>query len=202
MGVARLPRRLNRKRCWHRERGGELLCRFPIPKGLWPPAQGCEERATLGYGSEMGSTATRLRQISRRRRFNPAQGCEERATRGIRRNKFTTATELWQTSRAIDEDGIATTPVGWIMFCWTVTQGSSCLATLGFGTESRWDSRVARWRECVERTRTSRTTRDGNCTNDSGARTMNPSTIRERVREHETGQNGNGSVPETGQKRD
>jgi len=26
----------------------------------------------------------------------------------------------------------------------TMTQGSSCLATLGFGTESRWDSRTAR----------------------------------------------------------
>jgi hypothetical protein len=26
---------------------------------------------------------------------------------------------------------------------WTATQGSSCLATLGFGKESRWDSRVA-----------------------------------------------------------
>src|SRR5436309_13148925 len=25
-----------------------------------------------------------------------------------------------------------------------MTQGSSCLATLGFGTESRWDSRTAR----------------------------------------------------------
>ena len=26
---------------------------------------------------------------------------------------------------------------------WTMTQGSSSLATLGFGTESRWDSRMA-----------------------------------------------------------
>src|SRR2546425_11275038 len=25
--------------------------------------------------------------------------------------------------------------------CWTMTQGSACRATLGFGTESRWDSR-------------------------------------------------------------
>ncbi len=25
----------------------------PIPKGLCPPAQGCEERATLGHGSQM-----------------------------------------------------------------------------------------------------------------------------------------------------
>ena len=29
---------------------------------------------------------------------------------------------------------------------WTMTQGSSCLTTLGFGTESRWDSRRARRR--------------------------------------------------------
>jgi len=27
---------------------------------------------------------------------------------------------------------------------WTMTQGSSCLATLGFGTESRWDSPTER----------------------------------------------------------
>src|ERR1022692_3782693 len=26
-------------------------CRFSIPKGLCPPAQGCEQRATLGKGS-------------------------------------------------------------------------------------------------------------------------------------------------------
>src|ERR1039457_2937342 len=31
-----------------------------IPKGLCLPAQGCEERATLGRESEMNSTATRL----------------------------------------------------------------------------------------------------------------------------------------------
>src|SRR5437667_9727614 len=28
--------------------------------------------------------------------------------------------------------------------CRTMTQGSSCLATLGYGTESRWDSRTER----------------------------------------------------------
>jgi hypothetical protein len=28
------------------------------------------------------------------------------------------------------------------MFCWTVTQGSAFRATLGVGTESRWDSRM------------------------------------------------------------
>ncbi len=33
---------------------------LPIPKGLRPPAQGCEARATLGFGSEGISTATRL----------------------------------------------------------------------------------------------------------------------------------------------
>ena len=38
-------------------------CILAIPTGLWPPAQGCEARATLGYDLEMYSTATRLRQI-------------------------------------------------------------------------------------------------------------------------------------------
>jgi hypothetical protein len=43
---------------WEEE--GELICRFSIPKELRPPAQGCEERANLGQGSELDSTVTRL----------------------------------------------------------------------------------------------------------------------------------------------
>ena len=39
---------------------------------------------------------------------------------------------------------IATTPLGLLNLYPTVTQGSSSLATLGFMTESRWDSRMAR----------------------------------------------------------
>ena len=46
---------------------GQQAGRRPIPKGLRPPAQGCEERATLGHDSKMNSTATRLRQVLSRR---------------------------------------------------------------------------------------------------------------------------------------
>src|SRR5882762_9172299 len=44
---------------------GGVSCR-PIPTGLCPLAQGCRVcEATLGYDSEMKSTATRLWQMSR-----------------------------------------------------------------------------------------------------------------------------------------
>ena len=41
-------------------------------------------------------------------------------------------------------DSVGRNPVG-VGSCFdSVTQGSSCLATLGFGPESRWDSRIGR----------------------------------------------------------
>jgi hypothetical protein len=41
-------------------------------------------------------------------------------------------------------DGDDATPLGLGEIIGRVTQGSSCLATLGFGTQSRWD-----WEWCV-----------------------------------------------------
>ena len=64
-GIPVAARRVNVKN--HKNRNRILT----IPKGLWPPAQGCEARATLGHDAEMNSTATRLWQIPRRRPFNP-----------------------------------------------------------------------------------------------------------------------------------
>ena len=66
----------------------------------------------------------------------PAQGCEERATLGSRR------------THAINPNGVVPSfatpprhnPVGVAEFFSGRTQGSSFLATLGFGAESRWDS--------------------------------------------------------------
>ena len=72
----------------------------PIPKGLHPPAQGCEERATLGTGSKSVSTPTGLQQPTSWE-IQPRWGCG--------------------------------------LLC-AVPQGSSFLATLGFVTESLWDS--------------------------------------------------------------
>src|SRR5438128_546178 len=75
---------------------------FPIPTGLCPPAQGCEERATLGKGAkEIG---------------NP-NGVVALGRGDYRRN-----------------------PVGVGVVRTWFSQGSSFLATLGFESESLWDS--------------------------------------------------------------
>ena len=79
----------------------------PIPKGLWPPAQGCEERATLGDEPPGSPTPTGL-------------------------------WPFWAVPRR--------NPVGVEACSLPVSQGSlACSATLGFGTESLWDSK-AWWR--------------------------------------------------------
>src|SRR5439155_18362495 len=49
-------------------------------------------------------------------------------------------TRLWQ-NRARWDGGNGRNRVAVEIFVWTVTQGSAFRATLGFGTESRWDSR-------------------------------------------------------------
>src|SRR6058998_3175532 len=78
--------------------GGEIGL-AAIPTGLCPPAQGCEERATLGGTPNVP---------------NPI-GVASRWCRG------------------------AAGPLGLLMRH-AFSQGSSFLATLGFGSESRWDS--------------------------------------------------------------
>src|SRR6266566_6886857 len=77
-----------------------------IPKGLRPPAQGCEERATLGK--------TCLE------RTNPVRVVPVPLHSQVRK--------IW-----------ATTLSG-LNLCRDSYQGSSFLATLGFVTESLWDS--------------------------------------------------------------
>mgnify|MGYP001546003292 CR=1 FL=1 len=78
----------------------------PIPKGLSPPARGCE--ATLGERNYI---------------FNNPNGVVANGTRdgGNRNGRNRVAVEN---------------------ILGTLTQGSSCLATLGFGPESRWDSQT------------------------------------------------------------
>ena len=71
-----------------------------IPKGLCPPAQGCEERETLGCGEQ----------------------------------KVATPTGLWPPLHVE-----VTTPLG-LAARRLFSQGSSCLATLGYKPESLWDS--------------------------------------------------------------
>src|ERR1043166_4503603 len=64
-------------------------------------------------------------------------------TFGERGNPGTTSTRLWRNHAVKTEMEWPQPRCGWGCLR-TVTQGSSCLATLGFGTESRWDSRLAR----------------------------------------------------------
>ena len=73
-----------------------------IPRGLCPPAQGCEERATLGNVCLESQ---------------PRRGCDSPRCR-------------------------AATLLAW-SDNFRSTQGGSFLATLGFGLESLWDSRMA-----------------------------------------------------------
>ena len=63
-----------------------------------------------------------------------AQGCEERATLGTSAEDFPTLKGLRHEIRPEPQPRW-----GWPDFS-RLTQGSSCLATLGFKPESRWDS--------------------------------------------------------------
>ena len=103
--VAPAGLRLRNSRTRREGRGGLVNRRRKIPTGFRPPAQGCEERATLGH----------------------------------RETNFPTATRLWQFRFRLARVTLAPTPLGLCLRMFS--QGSSHLATLGFGTESRWDSR-------------------------------------------------------------
>src|SRR5258708_5537544 len=74
----------------------------PIPKGLCPPAQGCEERATLGNGKE-----------------------------GVGNPNGVGA--LWHVEHRHNPVGVGNVRT-------VFSQGCSSLATLGFESESLWDS--------------------------------------------------------------
>jgi len=85
-------------------------------------------------------------------RHQPQRGCGSKPkvgahapTLGERSKTGTTATRLWPTSHATDgtngRNRVAVEDV-----CRTVTQGSAFRATLGFGSESRWDSLNAQFK--------------------------------------------------------
>jgi hypothetical protein len=73
--------------------------------------------------------------------FRPkAQGCEERATLGHRPQNVFNRNAVATLPFSSAERRICHNPVGVDENLFPFTQGSSCVATLGFGTESRWDS--------------------------------------------------------------
>ncbi len=75
--------------------------------------------------------------------FRPkAQGCEERATLGPRRRMFINRNAVAAIPFSSAAHGICHNPVGVGDDLIPFTQGSACVATLGYLPESRWDSQM------------------------------------------------------------
>jgi hypothetical protein len=72
-----------------------------------------------------------------------AQGCEERATLGHRSASITNRNAVAAIPFPSATRGICHNPVGVGENLIPFTQGSSCIATLGYMPESRWDSLLA-----------------------------------------------------------
>ena len=72
-----------------------------------------------------------------------AQGCEERATLGHRSQIISNRNAVAAISFASAAREIGHNPVGVDENLILFTQGSSCVATLGYMPESRWDSPMA-----------------------------------------------------------
>jgi hypothetical protein len=73
--------------------------------------------------------------------FRPkARGCKERATLGHRCARFTNRNAVAAMPFSSAARGICRNPVGVDDDLISFTQGSSCVATLGYMPESRWDS--------------------------------------------------------------
>src|SRR5438552_15670699 len=117
---------------WRRE------CRLPIPKGLRPSAQGWAASAYPGCAFGTGNNANGVAAHSptlRQRRYV-----------GLRIKRIQQPqTRLWPFVREWD-GGNGRNRVAVEIFVWTVTQGSAFRATLGFGSESRWDSPNAQFK--------------------------------------------------------
>jgi hypothetical protein len=76
--------------------------------------------------------------------FRPkAQGCEERATLGHRFSSITNRNAVAAIPSSSVTRGICHNPAGVDENLIPFTQGSSCVATLGYMPESRWDSPMA-----------------------------------------------------------
>ena len=76
--------------------------------------------------------------------FRPlAQGCEERATLGHRPASITNRNAVAAIPFSSAAHEVCHNPVGVDKNLIPITQGSSCVATLGYMLESLWDSRIA-----------------------------------------------------------
>lgn len=88
--------------------------------------------------SAVFSAPANVRHTTAMRLRRKAQGCEERATLGSQSIISSTPTGLRLVGPPARE-GVTQPRWGWDQIALS-TQGSSFLATLGFETESRWDS--------------------------------------------------------------
>ena len=134
------PQGLGHKICWTRfaarrrkpHAGGvcspilTAWIRFNVPCGVAREISGPLPVRTLKRRERRSPIPTGLR--------NQAQGCEARATLGQPFASRPTPTGLRQEVRRVHN------PVGVAPIWDRLPQGSSCLATLGFTTESLWDS--------------------------------------------------------------
>jgi len=68
-----------------------------------------------------------------------AQGCEARATLGNRPQNIFNRNAVAAIFVSSNARGVRCNPVGVVCDLISFTQGSSCLATLGWGTQSLWD---------------------------------------------------------------
>ena len=117
---ARIFRRLSAfARCC--ARGHCTLHASSIPKGLCPPAQGWEERATLGNGRVCASTP------------------KPQLLRSCAINTNNTMPQSLRVGLLIREVGATSSRLRGVVP--EISQGSSLLATLGFIAGSLWDSR-------------------------------------------------------------
>ena len=97
---------------------------LPIPTGLRPKAQSCPPSAVASKSASL----LRGRCYGGRARHELpwGYGLEKQNPNGV--------------SASVNVRRMVTTPLG-LLFCAALTQGCSCLTTLGFIAESRWDSR-------------------------------------------------------------
>src|SRR6266567_3906835 len=109
----------------------ECRCGRPIPRGLCPPAQGCDPALSDNPSPLIQPKCLQCATAV----LIPLPRKSGGATLGIRANHVSTPTGLWSRSPPTD-----TTPLG-LARPEAMTQGSSFLATLGFVAESLWDSR-------------------------------------------------------------
>src|SRR5438309_9378550 len=132
------------------EGGWRIASRFANPEGLRRAKGSCVARIECPKGASASSPRLARQRLpwvhvrkwkQRQRRCGPQPNVAATPLRWVtNQTNRTTATRLWPTSHATDGTNGHNRVAVWDV-CWTMTQRSALRATLGFGAESRWDSR-------------------------------------------------------------